>query len=313
MGKLLDFIIILIILGIAGFLFIKFYELSPQEKQDLNIFIKQAELPEANASSELEMFIPNMRFDTSQLSYFFSDCDESKQQEMLKAFSEISEKTKVITFYNADSQENAKIKIFCSSEKQQKRNNTFVAGEGGPDSLINLSLYPLIESGQIYLYGLKYQEQCDYPVVELHELMHVFGFNHIEDKSSILYPYVSCDQKITDEMISELTKIYSLSAKADLLIANASASKGGVYLNFQISTQNRGLIKASNVELEIYDNSNNKKIGNFSLRELEPGETSTITLQNYMLPSRNTDNLKFKVKTSTLEYFYENNEISASI
>jgi len=313
MAKLLDALLLLLLILSLVLLGYKFYELTPQEQKDLSIFITNSELPQANASSELVMFMPNMRFDTNKLSYYFSDCEQEKQDRVLEAFSIVSNQTQVISFYEINSEETAKIKVYCSDTKKPTRNNTFVAGEGGPDSLINLSLYPLINSGQIYLYGTQNKAQCDYPVVETHELMHVFGFDHLQDKESVLYPYVSCEQKITPEIISELKRLYSIEPKSDLWIKRANVSKGGIYLNFEISIENRGLISATVVELEIYDNTNNRKIGNFSMQKLEPGTTNTLTLQNFKLPSRNINNLRFVVKTQTPEFFYENNEFIAKL
>lgn len=311
MSKLATIFAIILLIAV-GFLAYKIYEITPSEKQSLNIFITNAELPSANANTELTMFIPNMRFDTNRLSYFFFECDQTKKQRVLNAFSIVSSETQIISFYETNSEEDAKIKIYCSDVKKPTRNNSFVAGEGGPDSLINLSLYPLINSGQIYLYGTKGQNECASPIVEIHELMHVFGFDHLQDKASILYPYVSCEQKITPEIVSELKRLYSIEPKSDLVITNASASKGGIYLNFQISVLNRGLIPATEINLEIYDIAN-KKIGNFSIETLEPGTTNTISITNFKLPSRNTNDLKFIVKTQTPEFFYENNEFSANL
>jgi hypothetical protein len=308
MAKIMNFLLIIILIGSVGFLGYKFYELSPQEKQGLNIFLTNSELPATNASSELVMFMPNMRFNTNRISYYFSDCELVKQARVLEAFSLVSSGSQDISFYEVMSEENAKIKIYCSGVKKPTRNNSFVAGEGGPDSLINLSLYPLINSGQIYLYGTQGKNQCDSPIVETHELMHVFGFDHLADKESVLYPYVSCEQKLIPGIVSELKRLYSFEAKSDLWIKKANVSEGGIYLNFEITIENRGLISANNVELEIYDRSNNNKIGNFSMRTLEPGMSNTITLENFRLPSRNTNDLKFMVKTQTPEFFYENNE-----
>lgn len=313
MAKILDILLTLLVILLIIFVAYKFYEATPQEKQSLNIFLTNTALPESNASSELVMFMPNMRFDTNRLSYYFLDCNQEKQARILEAFLIVSTETKTISFYETNSEEDAKIKIYCSEERKPTRNNTFVAGEGGPDSLVNLSLYPLINSGQIYLYGTQSKTQCEYTIVEIHELMHVFGFDHLQDKESILYPYVSCEQKITPEIISELQNLYTIEPKSDLLITNATASKGGAYLNFKISVQNRGLISATNTNLEIYDLSNNKKLGNFTMQTLEPGMTNTITLENFRLPSTKTNNLKFVVKTSTPEFFYENNEFIAKL
>lgn len=305
-------VLTLILLIALGFLIYELYILTPQEKQNLDIFITNSELPIADANMELSMFMQNMRFNTNNLSYYFLDCEQDKKDRTLEAFTLVSTETEIISFYETNFEEKAKIKIYCSAIKKPTRNNSFVAGEGGPDSLINLSLYPLINSGQIYLYGIQNKNECEYPIVEIHELMHVFGFDHLQDKESVLYPYISCEQRITPEIISELKRLYLIEPKADLLIKYANISKGGIYLNFELSIENRGLITATKTNLEIYDNSNNK-IGNFTIDTLEPGTTNTITLTNFKLPSRNTNNLKFVIRTETPEFFYENNQLTATL
>ena len=41
--------------------------------------------------------------------------------------------------------------------------------------------FKTIEKGKIALFK---ESKCEYPVVELHEISHVFGFDHIDNKKS---------------------------------------------------------------------------------------------------------------------------------
>jgi len=203
------------------------------------------------------------------------------------------------------------ITIYCSKEKQEQRNNSFVAGEGGPNQILPLDLYPLIIDGKIYIYESQSRETCDSPIVELHELMHVFGFDHITNKSTILYPYLDCKQTITEEIVNKLKELYSIEPKADLTIKNLSASTSGRYLNFAIVTHNRGLINAQNVKLNIYDTK--EKIETYDLSDMDSGISQTLTISNMQLPLRQITDLTFEVTTNTPEFFYENNNITANV
>lgn len=65
-----------------------------------------------------------------------------------------------------------------------------------------------IVNGYIDLYhnGL---DTRDFIGVELHELLHSFGYSHIEDKPSIMNPIVSGLNKIDEDIVKELIDVYS--------------------------------------------------------------------------------------------------------
>jgi len=308
MSKILNILIILILIGSLGFLSYQLYNKIPQGTKDFFVIHNEEKIPE-NTSKNLVMFMPNMRFSTNQISYSFVDCSMERENKMLNAFQIVSSKTQVINFY--ETQTSPMITIYCSREKQERRNNSFVAGEGGPNQILDLDLYPLIIDGQIYIYEYKSQEKCEYPIVELHELMHVFGFDHIANKSTILYPYLDCQQTITDEIVNKLKELYSIEPKSDLTIKNLSASTSGRYLNFMIVIHNRGLIKSENIKLNIYDAK--EKIETYELSDMDAGISQTLTISNMQLPLRQITDLKFEVTTNTPEFFYENNNITANV
>jgi len=275
---------------------------------DKQFFIETNGELNINATNQLSMFMPNMRFNSNNISYSFVECSDYSQTRMKQAFQIISNETNNIYFY-----ENrlAQIIIYCSQQREEKRNSTFVAGEGGPDNLINLSLYPLINSGKIYLYEQKNNKDCSYPIVELHELMHVFGFDHINDSSKILYPYISCKQRITPDITTELNKIYSKEPKADLTLQNLSANTHGNYLDFNITILNRGLISSINVSLDILNGE--KIIDSITIEDLSPGISQIMTVKNIVIKTNNLNQIKFKVTSDSEEYFYENNQLTATV
>lgn len=312
MVKIVDLIliVILILLVFVGY---KVYQIIPGENVPFDVFIPENNLSLNDATEELSMFLPNMRFNTNNLSYYIDSCNAEKKENIIEAFRILSEETGVLNFYETyQGFEATQIVVYCSVEKQEPRNNSFVVGEGGPDRILNLSLYPLITSGKVYLYKTQ-SLRCDYPSVEIHELLHVFGFNHLKNEKDILYPYADCEQRISEETINKLKYLYSFDAKADIQISNISVSKAGSYLNFEIEIYNRGLIGSEDVILDIYDIAKNKRIGNFSFNELEPGTSKTLNIKNLFLNSRNINSIKFVIGSDTPEFFYENNEVVAML
>ncbi len=297
-------IVLWILLLISGGMMTFYYvNLKAEEKQ---LIIQTNEAENTNIKSRLSMFMNDMRFDTRNISYAFSECPEEAKERMRNAFGIITNETQIIYFYE---NENPKITIYCSDHLGEQRNNTFVAGEGGPNKVILSELYPLIVDGKVYLNKQREKDVCAYPVVEIHELLHVFGFDHISNKSKVLYPYVSCSQRITSDITSELIRIYSETAKADLTLKNLSAKTHGTYLDFEITIQNRGLIETKNVTLKI--TGNEKLIEEVQIENLEPGISQTIKAKNLFTKSMDIKQVTFKVNTNTEEYFYENNQLTA--
>lgn len=263
-----------------------------------------------DATDSLEMFMPNMRFMSSNISYSFSDdCKIEKIDSTKNALEIISNETGVLYFYEAS---DGLIKIYCDEDVKETENNTFIAGEGGPGKVINSSLYPVILNGRVYLYGSKRQEKCVYPVVEIHELMHVFGFAHIKNESSVLFPYLDCKQRMSQDIIDKLRELYSIDAKSELQVKKATASKSGIYLDFNMDVENIGLIPAENVSIEV-KTIDNKYKKEFNLSDIDVGVTQSFSIKNLKLDSRNVDEITFVVKTNTPEFYPDNNMFSAKL
>jgi len=315
--KLLNILFLLVFLLAISLVSLYLYQNLPGEEielkiKNLNITLTNPnKMPEnaiANVSGELLQFFPNMRFNHNNITYFInSECSEDKKERMNLAFSIIENETEIITF-NPDSEENADILVGCSFDSYETEKNVFIAGEGGPTKILNLSVYPLILRGKVILYN---ETSCDYPITELHELFHVFGFDHINDAKTIMYPYSKCNQKINPEMIETIKELYSTPALAEIYFENITASKKGVYLDFNITARNEGLIEAKNITLEVY--SEEKKIGSFGLGNLNPGEGTGFNVKNLKLSSRNAEKIKMLIVTETSEYNTDNNEAELEI
>jgi len=306
--KLLNILLLLIFLLAISFGTLYLYQNLPGEEISLKIKNlglnqnKNFELPLVNASGEIIQFFPNMRFNHNNLTYFINpECSQEKVNRMNQAFSIIAQETAIISF-TQDSEENADILIGCSIDSYETEKNVFIAGEGGPTKIMNLSVYPLILRGKVMLYN---ESSCDYPITELHELFHVFGFDHINNSETIMYPYVGCNQKINPEMIEKIKELYSIPAEAEIYFEKINASKRGIYLDFDVMIRNEGLIDAKNITLDVY--SENKKIDSFDVGSLESGEGTNFNVGNLKLTSRNAENIKMILTTETDEYNLENN------
>ncbi len=275
--------------------------------EDKSFLIETNEETIVNVSTQLSMFRNNMRFDTNNISYSFVECDETNTNRMKRVFQIISEETQTVYFYESAL---PKIVIYCSEQKGEERESSYVAGEGGPNKVILLDLYPLIVDGKIYLYSQEKKNNCEYPVVEIHELMHVFGFDHINKTNEVLYPYVNCEQRLTEDIVNELKRIYTEKPKADLILKNLSVMTHEMYLDFNLTILNRGLIVSQNVSLLI--TSPEKTVYTSPIEDLQPGISQTINVKNILIKSISLNQLTFKTTTNSEEYFYENNEATAT-
>lgn len=306
--------IILLLVLVVGLIFIEVNYLKDNYSQTIEnlkvgVYGSSAnELPQVSASGEVRQFYPNMRFPSEKISYYINpNCDPKKSERVLDALNIISNETNIITF-NPASEDLAEIVIGCSKESYQTEKNSFVAGEGGPTKIINSTLYPIILRGKVVLYQ---EKECDYPITELHELFHVFGFDHVNNSKRIMYPYVSCDQIINPEIIPQIITLYSVPSLPELYFANVSGIKLGKYLNLSIEVSNQGLADAKNVILEIYADGN--KIETYDFQDIEYATGKTLEIGNLELPSRNVKNIKLTMVSNEKELNNNNNVVEMNV
>ncbi len=206
---------------------------------------------------------------------------------MLEAFEIFSNKMGIISFYQG-ADRNADILVGCSNDYIEVGENLFAAGEGGPSRIINSSWFKVIEKGKISLYN---DPQCDYPIVEVHELLHVFGFDHVSNPKSAMYNTSSCDQRITPDMISIINKLYSIEPLPDATVGKLCVIKRGKYLDFNITVLNNGLIDIENIFLDIV--AEGKKVKQIDLDDIKIGSGRTLVVTNLKLPSVNIEVIDF--------------------
>ena len=298
-------LLLIILFGLSSYYL---YQNWPGEIEQFQMIGYGPDVDLEGVTGEVIQFYSNMRFNHNDITYYMNpECDEKKEERVEEAFSILHEKTEILSFETAD-EEDADILIGCSEESYEKEENLFVAGEGGPTKIVNSSLYPIILKGKVLLYDdKKYgkKSRCDYPVTELHEIIHVFGFDHINDSSKIMYPYVECDQRLGDDLIVSLVKLYSVEPLPELYFKNINATKSGRYLDFAASITNMGLVDAENVRLDIYED--DKLLNSFDIGDIEFGAGKIYSRTNFKLSSRASDKIEFRITCDNKEINEENN------
>ena len=256
-----------------------------------------------------------MKFNHNSISYEIDlACSGEERGRMISAFDDLASKVGLISFNEVLS--DADIDVSCSGgEKESLDKEHFIAGEGGAKEIIQTERYNIISDGIVILHnGLKNSLECDWSNVELHELIHVFGFQHSEDPKSLMYPYLEdCDQRLDDSIINELKRLYSETNLADLYFDKVSAVKKGRYLDFNLTIKNSGTINSEATQFSILDNGN--LVESFDLGEISYGAGISVEIKNLKLGSRNPDEIRFVIDREDIvdEYDSENNVATVNL
>jgi len=247
------------------------------------------------------LFYPNLRFREKTISYSVNEsCDDSKAKDARLAF-DILENETVLKFEEKD---RGDIWVSCSNSSNVPQDGFFIAGEGGPNSIINASNFYIINGGTILLYRDNF---CKTPIVAIHEILHVIGFKHSSNKKSIMYEVSDCNQRLSPDIIKVINSVYDYPTLPDLTIRKVEAIKEGRFLNFEVEIFNAGLDFSSNSKIGIF--ADGKLIGEYDVGELEVGEGKIIKVSN-LRSSSNFDELSFKVDfdEKIFEIYEDNNE-----
>lgn len=261
-----------------------------------------------NANFSLEeskmQFYSNMRFPSKNISYRISDCILKKQNDMELAFS-IMENTTLLNFYPVSS--NEEIFISCDEGVKSSEGGLFIAGEGGPTTIISGNKFNIILDGKILLIK---KSDCATPNVALHELLHVLGFLHSNNSNNIMYNVTNCRQVIGEDVLSLINELYSVPTYSDLAFENISVTKRGAFLDVNFTVLNYGLIKSGNFSVDIY--SENSLIKNIPYDSIDIGSGRTISIKNIFT----LDEIKkiiFEINSNFYEINKENNKIELEI
>ncbi|MEK6935614.1 MAG: CARDB domain-containing protein, partial [Nanoarchaeota archaeon] len=260
------------------------------------VFNKEPQkLEVSNLSLDVKQFYLNMKFNHNEISYTIDiNCLVEKKDKTLSAFKELSDKVNKISFY--ENNENPDIEVSCSEiEKHSVKEDYFIAGEGGAKEIIQTGRYNVITQGVIlFNENPKNSIECNWPIVELHELLHVFGFGHSDNKDSLMYPYLeNCNQELDQSILDNLNNLYSQENLADLYFEKVDAVKKGRYLDFNVSIKNSGTIMAKNVSLSVIEDK--KIIKQFELDDLSFGAGTNLAVSNINLDSRSSNEISIVI------------------
>lgn len=303
-------LLLLILIAVGYYLYLNL----PRAPEKLEVNIEKIEYP-VPVVSEAKQFYQNMKFNHNKISYNINEnCEEKKKEKILSAFSELGENVNILIFYY--SLDEPDIEINCAQKNQEGieeeiNEKHFVAGEGGAKEIIQTERFNIITNGVILLYDnskLKTIE-CEYPNVELHELMHVFGFDHVDNKQSLMFPFIdSCDQKLDPSLIKKLIQLYSQENFPDLYFENVSAIKKGRYLDFNVVIKNSGSVNSDNITLIILDDE--KVIEERDLGKFKFGSGIFLETKNLKLNHLNPEKISFIIDSKNkVKELDENNNI----
>jgi len=276
------------------------------------IIIKKAPIIQNQTYEEVRQFFPNMKFNHKEISYSIGNkCDTKKQKRMKEAFEELSSKVGLIKFYEV--LDNADIEVICEEEKRNIEEEYFIAGEGGAREIIPTGRYNIISGGTVILHGNPHGFlECNWANVELHELIHVFGFNHSENPNSLMYPYLeSCEQQLDETIIDKLIELYSIGNFPDLYFEDVEAVQKRKYLDFNLTIKNSGAVDARNAKFSVFED--DELIQTFDLgdeeKEIKYGAGIFIKIENLKLKSANPYKISFVIDSEDLikEVDEENN------
>lgn len=298
-----------IVLGVLVFLLVvsllSLYENLPlSSKARVFVPVNQSEIIEQSSYYKGSQFYFNMRFNHLPITYFFDpSCAILSKSNMFDAMNFLDDKANVTFKENKD---NPDIVIGCS-ERYMDEENQFIAGEGGPTVIVNTSLYYVIEKGNIKLYTA---EDCGHNI-ELHELLHVLGFDHSQNINSVMYNVSSCQQEVTHDIIDELIRLYSQEPLPDLYIEKINASRVGKYLGFEAGIKNQGLVDATNVSITLFSDS--KKLYEYDFGDISLSVIKTLYVENIAVGK--IDRLIFKIdaEDKVKEINEENNRVELAL
>ncbi len=286
----LEFILLLIALAAVGFgIYVVYGELDRTDYQVVPLDSGPSLTPRQEFSQS-KQFYPNLRFKDRVISYSFDPrCTDGKKQQIAEAFVLFEEET-IVEFVPTLSEPD--LFIACSElAPEPESEGHFVAGEGGPTKILNGSLYTIILEGKISLYE---DEECGKPHIAVHELLHVFGFDHNSDPQSILYPTLDCDQVYNEYFFESINDLYEADSLPELVPQNIELEKTGRYIQFTIEVANEGLDIAPNVELTLIVDG--AVADTFQLGDIDVGTKKIFRVENFRV-ARGARTVEFKVDT----------------
>jgi hypothetical protein len=150
------------------------------------------------------------------LSYSITNCTEYQANRIIDAFNKIENETEKVVTFIKENKEEIDIEVTCYENYKESREELanaidYTLGESGYWTYENTNI---ISKAEIDFYGiteLTYSGGClAYPDVEAHEILHAFGFGHLEGDGYIMNPlHTYCPSRLNDYITEKLEKDYS--------------------------------------------------------------------------------------------------------
>ena len=294
--KLLDFIVLALLFALLVLGMYVLWLNFPSQPTEFDRYAANFSFDLPERSSQ---FHPNMRYPDRTITYFISqNCSTRKTTDFITATKFLEERT-ILRFRQSDRPD---ILVTCSNiAPQPNEEGHFVAGEGGPSVIVNTTRFAVIMLGRIALYRT---ETCDTPQVAMHELLHALGFDHNNNKSSIMYPVTDCSQVIDNYILEEIRELYLIPSAGDLVMEGVNANKTGRYLNFEAVIANYGLKDIEKSRLKVIIKGS--VIEEFDTNSLNIGSKKSLTISNLRIPG-DTTRVTLAVETDENEIDKTNN------
>lgn len=282
----------IVTIGLVALLFFYFmpfrnvdFEIGPTDSNFSTGFMQKSSM----------QFYPNMRYQSNMISYRIStDCSVKKREDAELALDILAART-VLNFYPVSAGE--EILVTCD-EKTKFEGNTFVAGEGGPTSIVRSGNYNVILEGMILLIR---DSGCGTPNVAIHEFLHALGFIHSNNRNNIMYNFSDCGQTIGDDIPNLINEIYTEESLPNLAFENVSASVNNRYLDVGFTVRNEGLANAGDSVVLI--KAGDDILKEVDIQDLDIGEGLVVGITDLFVPT-------FSFEEIVLEIDYKRQELA---
>jgi len=204
MGKFIKTLAVSVLLAVVLLcVLFSFYDFAEQEKITGKIIARTTRTGLENLGIEDDFNTEEFHWPHLPVTFNYENCSRWQIKRIEKALEYIENRTEVLSFKRADSKED--ILFVCSKER---KNNGSTLAESLPSIYIGTKLYA---PSTIMIYPSYY---CinQRPIVEIHEVMHLFGLEHApaNDSKNIMNPYVTrCDAELSQQDIKKIREIYS--------------------------------------------------------------------------------------------------------
>ena len=140
-----------------------------------------------------------------------SECGAREAKRIRNAFAQLENETNKTVSFVETQEDPANITITCEKgfNKSLIREDNYIkkaeAFYSNKNSVIKNATINFFDTG-----GNKISSNCaTYPDTEIHEILHTFGFEHVEDKSHIMSPIqLSCPKNLNQDIVDKLKETY---------------------------------------------------------------------------------------------------------